>query len=318
LPTLKVVRPALAGVQSQVVQNVAVRLDRALIAPFTRAFAAAKPVKRRGIRAVAGVVGTTAAPSRKCRWGVGWVSGGCRVDTDERRMRIARVGQGRTGSDRVGQGRTGSDRSRYFCIVGTPKTATVSRSSTGKWDVCCSCACADPSPLPATGQRVGIDVGLKMFATLSSGAEIATPRFFPLLPPRREGACQGPAPRVQRGDLSKEEKGTPERARRRKVVARVHERTRWRRCDFAHQHSRRIVNQFDVLAGEDVSVNRMLHHHGLAKSLHDVAWSHFASLLAYKAACAGRTYVAVNPASTRQDCSQSGHRKTDLTLADRP
>jgi putative transposase len=147
-----------------------------------------------------------------------------------------------------------------------------------------------------------------MFATLSSGAEIANPRFF-----RREEKARA---KVQRR-MSKEEKGTPERARRRKVVARVHERTRWRRCDFAHQHSRRIVNQFDVIAVEDLSVNRMVHHHCLAKSIHDVAWSQFASLLAYKAAWAGRKYVAVNPAYTSQDCSQCGHRKTDLTLADR-
>ena len=105
--------------------------------------------------------------------------------------------------------------------------------------------------------------------------------------------------------------------RRRKIVARVHERTRWRRGDFTHQHSRRIVNSFDLITVEDLSVNRMTHDHCLAKSVHDAAWSQFASLLSYKAAWAGRRYVAVNPAYTSQDCSSCGHRKTDLTLADR-
>ncbi len=104
---------------------------------------------------------------------------------------------------------------------------------------------------------------------------------------------------------------------RRKVVARVHERIAWRRGDFTHQHGRRIVNAFDLIAVEDVSVNRMVHNHCLAKSIHDVAWSQFASLLSYKAVWAGRKFVAVNPAYTSQDCSQCGHRKTDLTLADR-
>jgi IS605 OrfB family transposase len=91
----------------------------------------------------------------------------------------------------------------------------------------------------------------------------------------------------------------------------------FRRGNFARQHSRRIVNQCDVIAVEDLSVNRMTHNHCLAKSIHDVAWSQFASLLTSKAAWAGRRVVAVNPAYATQECSQCGHRKTDLTLADR-
>ncbi len=38
------------------------------------------------------------------------------------------------------------------------------------------------------------------------------------------------------------------RQKRRRGVARTHERTRWKREDFAHQHSRRIVNECDVIA----------------------------------------------------------------------
>jgi putative transposase len=100
------------------------------------------------------------------------------------------------------------------------------------------------------------------------------------------------------------------------VVARVHERIAWRRCDFAHQHSRRIVNHIDLIAVEDLAVNRMTHSHCLAKSIHDVAWNQFASLLSYKAAWAGRTVVAVNPVYTSQDRSVCGHW-TKLTFADR-
>ena len=201
-------------------------------------------------------------------------------------------------------------------MEGTPKTATISRSSTGKWYVCFSCECAEPAPLPETGRQVGIDVGLKTFATFSTGQEIATPRFF-------RGEEQALA-KVQRR-LSKEEKGTPERAKRRRVVARVHERIAWRRGDFAHQHSRRIADGYDLIAVEDLSVNRMTHTqhtqhtqhtHCLAKSIQDAAWSQFADRLSYKAAWAGRRYVAVNPAYTSQDCSSCGHRQA-LSLADR-
>jgi putative transposase len=64
-----------------------------------------------------------------------------------------------------------------------------------------------------------------------------------------------------------------------------------------------------VIAIEDLSVNRMVHNHCLAKSIADAAWSQFAAHLTYKAVWAGTTLVAVNPAYTSQDCSQCGHRE---------
>src|SRR5262249_1586454 len=85
-------------------------------------------------------------------------------------------------------------------LDGTPKTATIRRSSTGKWYVSLVCACAEPAPMPETGRHVGIDVGLKTFAMLSTGDEVAHPRFF-----RQEEQALAKAQRR----LSQEEKGTP-------------------------------------------------------------------------------------------------------------
>jgi len=282
LPTLKAERPALAGVHSQVLQNVAVRIDLAFQAFFRRCKAGEEPgyPRFRG----KGRYDSLTFPQ---------VPVGCRLEAEDKCLRVANVGRVQIVLHRP--------------LEGTPKTATIRRSSTGKWYVCFSCECTTPSPLPAAGQQVGIDVGLQTFAALSTGQEIANPRFF--------CAEERALARVQRR-LSKAEKGTPERAERRKVVARVHERTRWRRGDFTHQHSRRIVNTFDLIAAEDLSVNRMTHNHCLAKSIHDAAWSQFTALIAYKAAWAGRRYVAVNPAYTSQDCSQCGHRQK-LSLSDR-
>ena len=148
-------------------------------------------------------------------------------------------------------------------------------------------------------EQVGIDVGLKTFATLSSGQEIENPRFF-----RVEEKALAKAQRL----LSKQPKGTPERRKRRKVVARVHERIGWRRNDFSHQHSRRIVNRYGVIAVEDLEVNRMVHNHCLAKSISDAAWAGFTRMLKFKAERDGtRTVVRVNPAYTSQTCSSCGH-----------
>jgi len=291
LPARKVGRLALVDVQSQVLQNVAVRIDLAFQAYFRRVRAGETPgyPRFRG----KGRYASLTYPQ---------VPVGCKLDTEARRLWLHGVGLVKIILHRP--------------VEGTPKTATVSRSSTGKWYVCFSCECAEPAPLPETGRQVGIDVGLKTFATFSTGQEIATPRFF-------RGEEQALA-KVQRR-LSKEEKGTPERAKRRRVVARVHEQIAWRRGDFAHQHSRRIADGYDLIAVEDLSVNRMTHTqhtqhtqhtHCLAKSIQDAAWSQFADRLSYKAAWAGRRYVAVNPAYTSQDCSSCGHRQA-LSLADR-
>src|SRR5207302_690341 len=104
-------------------------------------------------------------------------------------------------------------------------------------------------------------------------------------------------------------KGTPQRRKHRQAVARVHERIAWRRENFTHQHSRKIVNQSAIICVEDLNVNRMVHTHCLAKSISDVAWSAFFDQLASKAEEAGRELIRVNPAYTSQTCSRCGHRQ---------
>jgi putative transposase len=198
---------------------------------------------------------------------------GCKLEADGKRLRLHGVGPMKIIPHRP--------------MEGAPTTATIRRSS--------------------TGQHVGIDVGLKTFATLSTGEEVANPRFF---------RAEEPAlAKVQRAH-SKVEKDTPERAKHRHALAQVHERTRWRRGAFAHQHSRRITDGYDLIAVEDLSVKGMTPNHCLATSIHDAAWGQFASLLSYKAAWAGRKYGAVNPAYPSQGCAGCGHRQP-LSLADR-
>jgi putative transposase len=50
----------------------------------------------------------------------------------------------------------------------------------------------------------------------------------------------------------------------------------------------------------------MVKHHHLAKAISDMGWGAFLIILTYKAACAGRRIVAVNPAYTSQRCSGCG------------
>jgi putative transposase len=280
---LKAERVTLADVHSQVLQNVAVRIDLAFKAFFRRVKA-----------------GETPGFPRFRGWGrydsFCYPGSGHKVDGS--RVFLSKIGHVKAIIHRP--------------LEGNVKTCCVKRTATGKWYAAFSCEVED-APSPAMDSAVGIDVGLASFATLSDGSEVANPRFF-----RADEQALAKAQRrlATEPKPAKGERATPARRKRRKVVARVHERIAHRRKDFAHQQSRRVVNQHDTIAVEDLSVNRMVHNHCLAKSIADAAWSMFSAFLSYKAASAGRQFIAVNPAYTSQDCSRCGHRQK-LTLADR-
>jgi len=181
-------------------------------------------------------------------------------------------------------------------IEGKIKTLAVLRDAIGNWYACFSCE-VEPSPLPASEKAVGIDVGLESFATLSSGEKVANPRFF-----RKDEKALAKAQRK----LSKAEKGTPERAKRRKAVAHIHQRIANRRKDFAHKLSRRVVNEFGIIAIEKLNTKGMLQNHCLSKSISDAAWNQFAQFTQYKAENAGRECVLVDPRNTSKKCSRCG------------
>jgi putative transposase len=271
-PILKQERTSLDSVHSQVLQNVSVRVDLAMKAFFRRCKEhAEKP-------------------------GFPRFKGRGRYDS----FTFPQSGFRITHDNRVVLSKIGAVNMIYHRPVkGNVKTLTIHKSSTGKWYVSFSCE-VEPEHLPERPEQVGIDVGLKTFATLSDGTEIANPRFF-----RKEEKALA---KVQRKH-SQLAKGTPERRKHRKAVARVHERVAWRRENFTHQESRKIVNGYGVICVEDLSVNRMVHTHCLAKSIADASWSAFFAQLVCKAEEAGRAFVKVNPAYTSQTCSRCGHRQ---------
>jgi putative transposase len=191
---------------------------------------------------------------------------------------------------------------------GIIKACTVKKTATGKWFVSFSCE-IEKSTLPHLENFVGLDAGVISFVTLSDGTHVANPRFFK----SEEKALA----KAQRG-MSKHEQGNRDRRRKRKAVARVHERIANKRKDFAHKLSHKIVKEFGGIAVEDLNINNMQQDNFtcLNKSIADAAWNSFSNMLAYKAECAGRTFVRVNPAYTSQTCSRCGYRQK-LKLSNR-
>ncbi len=272
LPSLKDTCPEYRGVHSQVLQDTLHRLDKAFTAFFRRVKAGVKPGYPR-FRGYGRYVSLTYPQ---------YANGAKLVGSY---LHLSKIGEVKVILHRP--------------LAGTPKTVTISCSSTGKWYTSIACE-ADVAALPTTPEAVGIDVGLHCFAALSTGEAISNPRFF-----RQEERALA---RVQRQHSKLEPRSRPRRKHRR-VLARVHERIRWKRENHAHQQSRRIINRYQVIAVENLNVAAMVHNHPLAKSISDAAWTQFRDFLAYKAVWAGRQFVGVNPAYTSCDCSGCGNRQ---------
>jgi putative transposase len=283
LPGCKAVRPDIASVPSQVLQDVVKRVDLAFQAFFGRVEEGEKP-------------GFPRFKSRFRYRSLTFKQFGNSFKIHEQR----RQNRGILDLAKLGQVKMVMHRQ----IIGTPKTAIVKRTPTGKWFVSITAELGEKDPYknqwPPSEEAVGIDVGLKAFAYLSTEEEIANPRFF-----REEEAKLS---RAQR-HLSKAPKGTKERDRARKIVARTHERIANRRKNFVEQEVSKLVARFGFIAVEALVVRNMVKNPKLAKSIADASWSMFFTRLVAKAEEAGRHVVRVNPAYTSQTCSACRHRQ---------
>lgn len=267
LPEIKAIRHELGMVHSQVLQETLKRLDKAFDAFFRRVKAGEKPGFPR-FRARARYDSITYSQS-----GFALESG---------KLKLSKIGKLKIKLHRP--------------IEGKVKTLTITRNSTGKWFACFT-AEVDLEPLPGITEATGVDLGLKEFAVLSNGEAIANPRFF-----RSEEKRLAKAQRK----LSAAKKGSPERHKRRKAVAHVHERIANQRRNFAHQESRKLVNRFAIIVFENLNIRGMLKNHCLAKSIADAAWSQLVQFTSYKAESAGRYVAQVNPRNTSKMCSRCG------------
>jgi len=166
-----------------------------------------------------------------------------------------------------------------------------------------------PKKLPFNNKAIGLDLGLKHFCITSDKEFVDNPKFYR----KFEWKIKKHNKR-----LSKKKKGSNRKNKQRIVLAKIHKKIYNKRNDFLHKLSFKCVSENQVMCLEDLNIKGMVKNHKLSKSIHDVSWSKFVSMLEYKSEWYGRTLVKVNrffPSSKL--CSNCGCKKDTLGLDER-
>jgi len=180
----------------------------------------------------------------------------------------------------------------------------VTRREGEKWFAIITCSEVPARPLPATNSVIGIDAGIESFATLSDGTHIANNRFYE--------SSQKRLRKAQR-KLSRRKKFSNRWKKAVVLVRSIHATIARQRADFHHKLSTRLVRGNDLIAVENLNTKGMCRGI-IRKHIHDVGWTSFFDMIAYKAESAGRVFVKVNPSGTSQTCLCGAEVRKDLSV----
>lgn len=180
--------------------------------------------------------------------------------------------------------------------------ATISQTPSGKYY--CSLCCTDVTiePFEKTGSVVGIDLGIKEFAITSDSEHIENPKYL--------AKSLKKLARLQR-QLSRKTRGSNRWNKARIKVAKCQEYIANQRADFLHKLSTRFIKEYDVISLEDLNVSGILKNHSLARSVSDVSWSQFTTMLQYKANWYGKEIIKIDRFfASSQLCNVCGYKNT--------
>lgn len=211
---------------------------------------------------------------------------------DERNVQLPRLGRLRTKEE--------------IAIKGRILSATVRREA-DRWFVSLTVQEDRPEPLLRVGTPIGIDLGLNAFAVLSDGERIFAPKPLATKLKRLK--------RLSKGHCRKE-KGSRNRTKSAKRLAKLHWRIASARRDFLHKTTTRLAKTKPVVVIEDLNVGGLIRNCRLSRGIADVGWGEFRRMLTYKAAWYGmRLIIADRFYASSKRCSECGQLAGKLSLS---
>lgn len=186
--------------------------------------------------------------------------------------------------------------------------ATVSREA-DKWFISIQVDLGDYKK-PRTGDgEVGVDLGIKAAATLSTGEQFFAPK--PLAKSLKK------LRRFQRS-FSRMTKGSNRRNKQRTRIARLYAKIRNIRQDFLHKLTTKLCRENQAVVAEDLHVKGMVRNRRLARAISDIGFGEFLRQMEYKSPIYGAEFILADrfyPSS--KTCSSCGKIKDDLKLCER-
>ena len=187
-------------------------------------------------------------------------------------------------------------------------SATVSEKN-GRWYVSVLTEAEVAECVTPDMPIVGIDLGIKTLAVLSSGEVIENPKHL--------RAAQRKLKRLQRA-VSRRKKGSGRRKDAVRRLGKQHERVANKRKDAINKFTTKVTRETSVIGIEDLSVRGMMANHHLAGALADTSFGEIRRQIEYKAGWYGSTVVVIDRfAPTSKMCSGCGCIKDSLSLSER-
>ena len=146
---------------------------------------------------------------------------------------------------------------------------------------------------PFPERAIGLDAGLTHLLATSTGDFVANQRFLQ----QREKKLA----RSQR-TLSRKKRGSKNRHKARKKVAKTHFKISSQRKDYLHKITRKLVDSYGLIVAEDLHIHQMMKNRRLAKAIGDAGWGTLFEMLRYKAESAGSVFVQISPQYSSQEC----------------
>jgi len=197
-------------------------------------------------------------------------------------------------------------------VDGTIQNVTISKTPTNKYFASVTYKLTNeiiPIQKPiCENQAVGIDLGIKTFATISDGNSIENPKHFKKSLRKIK---------ILNKRFSKKTIGSKNKEKARLKLALQHEKVANQRQDFLHKVTTNLVKNYSTICLETLNVKNMVKNHSLALSISDLGIGYFNQMIDYKSKLAGVNILRIGQFEPSSKMCSCGTINKNLTLSDR-